>query len=82
MPGPSWVPSSLGTTEHRHVGIGLLTPEMVYRGRGEQVRAGRQVVLDGAYAAHPERFVRKRPEPPVLPAAVWINPPKEKPSSQ
>ena len=68
--------------EHRHVGIGLLTPEMVYRGRGEQVRAERQVVLDAAYAAHPERFVRKRPEPPLLPTAVWINPPKETPSSQ
>lgn len=67
--------------EHRHVGIGLLTPEMVHHGRGEQVRAARQVVLDGAYAAHPERFVRKRPEPPPLPTAVWINPPKEPPSS-
>lgn len=68
--------------EHRHVGIGLLTPEMVHQGRGEQVRAARQVVLDGAYAAHPERFARKRPEPPPLPTAVWINPPKEVPSSQ
>ena len=68
-------------TEHRHSGIGLLTPEMVHRGQGEQVRAARQVVLDGAYAAHPERFVRKRPEPPALPTAVWINPPKEPPSS-
>ncbi len=55
---------------------------MVYRGRGEEVRAERQVVLDAAYAAHPERFVRKRPEPPILPKAVWINPPKETPSSQ
>ena len=68
--------------EHRHVGIGLLTPEMVYRGRGEEVRAERQVVLDAAYAAHPERFVRKRPEPPLLPTTVWINPPKESPSRQ
>ena len=32
--------------EHRHGGIGLLTPEMVHRGRGEQVRAARQAVLD------------------------------------
>jgi putative transposase len=68
--------------EHRHGGIGLLTPEMVHRGRGEQVRAARQVVLTDAYAAHPERFVRKYPEPPKLPTAVWINPPKETPSSQ
>ena len=68
--------------EHRHGGIGLLTPEMVHRGRGEAVRAARQVVLADAYAAHPERFVRKHPEPPKLPTAVWINPPKETPSSQ
>jgi len=64
--------------EHRHGGIGLLTPEMVHRGQGEQVRDARQAVLADAYAAHPERFVRKHPEPPKLPTAVWINPPKEK----
>jgi putative transposase len=65
--------------EHRHGGLGLMTPEMVHRGRGEQVRAARQAVLSDAYAAHPERFVRKHPEPPKLPTAVWINPPKEVP---
>ena len=68
--------------EHRHSGIGLLTPEVVHRGRGEEVRAARQAVLADAYTAHPERFVNKRPEPPPLPTAVWINPPKEPPSSQ
>ena len=35
-----------------------------------------------AYAAHPERFVRKPPQPPILPHAVWINPPKEPSASQ
>jgi len=30
-----------------------------------------------AYAEHPERFVRKPPEPPKLPTAAWINQPKE-----
>lgn len=69
-------------TQHRHSGIGLLTPETVHRGQAEQVRAARQAVLADAYVAHPERFVRKQPEPPKLPAAVWINPPKETPSSQ
>ena len=34
------------------------------RTRGPGQRA---IVLDAAYAAHPERFVRKRPEPPPLP---------------
>jgi putative transposase len=67
--------------EHRHGALGLMTPEMVHHGRASEARAHRTAVLDRAYAAHPERFVRKRPEPPPLPTAVWINPPKETPSS-
>ncbi len=59
-------------TEHRHGGIGLLPPAVVHYGHGEVVRARRAEVLTAA--AHPERFVRRPPEPPVLPAAVWINP--------
>jgi putative transposase len=31
-----------------------------------------------AYLEHPERFVRKLPTPPELPAASWINPPGKK----
>ena len=62
-------------TAHRHGGIGLLTPAMVHYGQAESVRAQRTAVLAVAYAAHPERFVRQRPKPPVLPTAVWINPP-------
>jgi hypothetical protein len=34
-------------------------------------------VLNAAYAAHPERFVRKPPAPPALPTAAWINKPEE-----
>jgi len=33
--------------------------------------------LNGAYDLHPERFVRKPPEPPKLPTVAWINQPKE-----
>src|ERR1017187_953747 len=62
-------------TEHHHSGLGLLTPEVVHSHRAEQVRDLRQHTLDIAYAAHPERFVRKPPQPPALPTAVWINPP-------
>jgi putative transposase len=62
-------------TEHRHAGIGLLTPEMVHYGWGDGVRTQRCAVLAAAYTAHPERFVRKPPEPPAVPTAVWINPP-------
>ena len=68
--------------EHRHSGIGLMTPTAVHDGRASMVRDARQRVLSAAYAAHPERFVRKPPQPPVLPHAVWINPPKEESASQ
>jgi putative transposase len=61
--------------EHRHSGIALLTPADVHYGRAEQVIRARGQVLEGAYAAHPERFVRKPPQPPRLPEAVWINKP-------
>ena len=65
-------------TEHRHSGIGLLTPATVHAGRAEDVRAARAVTLAQAYADHPERFVRRPPTPPELPTAVWINPPSRK----
>ena len=68
--------------EHRHSGIGLMTPAAVHDGRAETMRDARQQVLMTAYAAHPERFVRKPPQPPTLPHAVWINPPKEQSASQ
>jgi putative transposase len=61
--------------QHRHSGIGLLTPADVHHGRAEQITLARGVVLQGAYAAHPERFVGKPPQPPRLPEAVWINKP-------
>lgn len=63
--------------DHRHSGIALLTPEMVHYGMAEEVIADRQKTLDGAYAKHPERFLKNRPAPPRLPAAVWINPPEK-----
>jgi len=67
-------------TEHHHSGLGLLTPEVVHTQRAEQVRDLRQLTLDAAFAVHPERFVRKPPQPPALPTEVWINPPP-KPAS-
>jgi putative transposase len=63
--------------EHRHSGIGFHTPADVHYGRAELVRAQRARVLEAAYAAHPERFVRKPPAPPELPTAAWINKPQE-----
>jgi len=61
--------------EHRHSGLGLLTPAMVHFGDAPVVLARRQAVLDAAYQAHPERFVRQPPKPLTLPAEVWINKP-------
>jgi len=62
--------------EHRHSGIGLMTPEMVHYGKAEQVSSQRQIVLASAFDAHPERFVRGIPMPPSVPEAAWINKPK------
>jgi hypothetical protein len=63
-------------TEHRHSSLALLTPEVVHYGRAEQIIGQRQKVLDGFYEVHPERFVKGRPQHPVLASEVWINPPK------
>lgn len=63
--------------EHRHSGIGLHTPADVHHGRAGAVREARTAILGSAYDLHPERFVRKHPEPPRLPAASWINKPTE-----
>jgi putative transposase len=63
--------------EHRHSGIGFHTPADVHYGRAELVQVQRARVLDAAYVAHPERFVRKPPTPPQLPTAAWINKPDE-----
>jgi len=62
--------------EHRHSGIGLMTPAMVHHGQALLIREKRQGVLDTAYAAHPERFVRRPPTPLPLPKEVWINKPQ------
>jgi putative transposase len=61
--------------EHRHSGIGLMTPAAVHYGQAQQLYAERARVLDAAYAATPDRFVRRPPRPPALPTAAWINKP-------
>ncbi len=63
--------------EHRHSGIGLMTPAAFHHGQAPALHAAREHVLDAAYARNPERFVRKPPVPPELPTAAWINKPKE-----
>lgn len=66
-------------TEHRHAGIGLMTPLAVHTGRATALRDQRATVLRAAYTLHPERFVHGIPVPPPLPEAVWINPPRPTP---
>jgi putative transposase len=63
--------------EHRHSGIGLHTPADVHYGRAHTIREARGRVLEAAYHATPERFVRKPPEPPKLPETAWINNPEK-----
>ncbi len=63
--------------DHHHSGLGLLTPAAVHYRQAPRLLAQRQLVLDGAFSAHPERFVRRAPRPPDLPSQVWINPPKK-----
>jgi putative transposase len=63
--------------EHRHSGIELLTPSMVHHGQAPAVIEQRQVVLNAAYQAHPERFIRSAPKLFAIPKEVWINKPPE-----
>jgi putative transposase len=63
--------------EHRHTGLGLMTPASVHHGRAEALRLQRAQILAAAYASHPERFVHGVPQPPKLPTAAWINRPRD-----
>lgn len=62
--------------EHHHSALGYMTPRAIHSGEAAQLWTKRQAALELAYAAHPERFVKGLPQPPTLPTAVWINPPK------
>ena len=62
--------------DHRHSGIGMLTPAMVHFGQAPAIREKRRTILDAAYLAHPDRFVRRPPIPLPLPKEVWINKPQ------
>jgi putative transposase len=45
--------------EHRHSGLGLLSPAVVHHGLAPQAIERRRTVLDAAYSAHPERFANR-----------------------
>ncbi len=64
-------------TDHRHTGLGLMTPAAVHFGQAEELTQHRHQTLQRAYQHHPERFVKGQPQPLKPPAAVWINKPEQ-----
>lgn len=68
---------------HRHTGIGLHTPADVHYGHATARRAERDATLAQARERHPERFTSSSRSPKIinLPAASWINPPREEPAA-
>lgn len=68
--------------EHKHSGIAMLTPTIVHHGLANEALAARQVVLDQAFATHPEHFKHTAPQIRSVPEAVWINSPKLKDDDQ
>jgi putative transposase len=63
--------------EHRHSGIGLVTPRQRHDGTDTAVYEKRQEVMAAFYEKYPERFVKGMPKPPELPGEVWINKPNQ-----
>ncbi len=63
--------------QHRHSGIGLMTPAAVHHGHAARITAERTKTLAAAYERTPSRF-KKTPKPPTVPDKVYINPPKPK----
>ena len=68
--------------QHRHSGIGYMTPDSVHYGHAQALREVRQATLDRAFLAFPKRFKGRRPQPHALPTAVWINPPQSETVTQ
>jgi hypothetical protein len=57
--------------------LGYFTPYEVHGELAEKRREQRSAVLKQAFERNPQRFVRGMPKPALLPAAAWINKPKE-----
>ncbi|MET3135627.1 putative transposase [Oxalobacteraceae bacterium GrIS 1.11] len=62
--------------EHRHSGIGYMTPAAMHTGVAPVIYEQRDLVLQNAFSQHPNRFKNCRPQPPVLPTEAGINMPK------
>ena len=62
--------------EHRHSGIGYMTPAAMHTGVAPIIYKHRDLVLQNAFSQHPNRFKNRRPQPPILPTEAGINMPK------
>lgn len=62
--------------DHRHSGIGYMTPAAMHTGVAPIIYEQRAQVLQNAFAKHPNRFKNRRPLPPALPTEAGINMPK------
>lgn len=63
--------------DHKHSGIGFMTPATVHFNKADIVYQQREKVLYEASIKFPERFKGKISKPPVLPNEVWINKPEK-----
>lgn len=59
--------------EHRHINLGLMTPQMVHEGKIDEVIAVRSQALKEAYERHPERFSKRGPKLLIPQETVGIN---------
>ncbi len=59
--------------EHRHINLGLMTPQMVHEGKIDEVIATRSQALKEAFERHPERFSKRGPKLLIPQEKVGIN---------
>ncbi len=59
--------------EHRHINLGLMTPEMIHHGEVAKVIEERSRVMREAFEKHPERFPKNGPKLLVPQKEVGIN---------
>jgi hypothetical protein len=58
-----------------------MTPHALQYGHAQALQDARRATLEVAFLANTMRFKGRRPQPHVLPAAAWINPPPKEPTT-